>query len=164
MSSGANKCRSDWRMLQSVCEQRVPKHVSIRGFKKVNVVLEAAVRRVGLLQSLLHALQLTLVAALHLGRKHTHKNQLCLNLRLKHVNLQSVVLPWTSSFCLWADPVTLIWGGGGETTTLGLFTVAKIIFFTSKYNRKYLIIWEHRSIGVLVYLFCRSAQPREEQF
>lgn len=66
-------------MLLSACEQRVPKHVSIGGFKKLNIVLETAVRTVGLLQSLLHALQLTLVAALHL-LKHRHKHRTGSNL------------------------------------------------------------------------------------
>lgn len=91
--------------MQSVCEQRVPKHVSIRGFKKLDVVLETAVRRVGLLQSLLHALQLTLVAALHLEEhRNAHKNQLCLNLLLKHVNLQSTRKSKNISFFL--EPVS----------------------------------------------------------
>lgn len=101
INSGANKCWSDWRILQSACEQRVPKHVSIRGFKKLDVVLETAVSRVGLLQSLLHALQLTLVAALHLEEhRNAHKNQLCSNLLFKHVNLQSTQKPENISFFL----------------------------------------------------------------
>lgn len=58
----------------SACEQRVPKHVSVGGFKKLNIVLETAVCTVRLLQSFLHALQLILVAALHLGKTQTTCN------------------------------------------------------------------------------------------
>ncbi len=56
-------------MLQSACKQRITKHVSIRGFEKMNVVLQTAVCGVGLLQSVFHALQLTLETTLHLREK-----------------------------------------------------------------------------------------------
>lgn len=130
--------------LQSVREQRVPKHVSIRGFKKLDVVLETAVRRVGLLQSLLHALQLTLVAAFHLEEhRNAHKNQLCFNLLLKCVNLQST--PKSKNISFFLEPV--------HSATLGLFTGDKVNFLLIN-TTKILITWEHRSTGVLVLQNC----------
>jgi len=59
----------------SAGEQRVTEHFPVRAFEKVDVVLQAAVGGVRLLQPLLHVLQLALEATLHLKRRTTtHEN------------------------------------------------------------------------------------------
>lgn len=71
-----DECWSGWRILQTARKQRVTEHISIWGFEKVNIVLQTAVCRVWLFQSVLQVLQLTLETTLHLkDNGHTQKQQ-----------------------------------------------------------------------------------------
>lgn len=67
-SGGSLLVRLD-KFCLSASKQRVTKHISVGGFEKMDVVLQAAVCRVRLLQPVLHILQLALEAPLHLGNK-----------------------------------------------------------------------------------------------
>lgn len=67
-SGGSLLVRLD-KFCLSASKQRVTEHISVGGFEKMDVVLQAAVCRVRLLQPLLHVLQLALEASLHLGNK-----------------------------------------------------------------------------------------------
>lgn len=67
-SGGSLLVRLD-KFCLSASKQRVTKHISVGGFEKMDVVLQAAVCRVRLLQPVLHVLQLALEAPLHLGNK-----------------------------------------------------------------------------------------------